>query len=201
MPRQRSGSKKGSKYGVRPRRERTIVPVKIPEAARPLCVGQIDNGPVIPIKPQPWDEQPERHYGDEQQSQWDGSVVQIQSGKNLAHDDRFDIDGSGFYFNFSSRVLATLLIASLIIPGSGRFPCARLGRPPPRPPMDRITSPALSPRLTRSSVTTEMITPPEVSNAIPFWGYFSRNLSARVRKVSTFEFGISIAITLTPFSV
>jgi len=39
-----------------------------------------------------------------------------------------------FYFSFSLTVFTTLLNAWLTLP-SGKLPCARLGRPPPLPPM------------------------------------------------------------------
>jgi len=97
------------------------------------------------------------------------------------------------YFNFSSTIFATFPIASFISAGSGRLPWARLGRPPPRPPMAAIRSPAFKPLFTTSSVTTEITVVPEAITAAPFLEYLSRNLSASERNVSAFAFETSAA--------
>src|SRR5690606_16868641 len=103
------------------------------------------------------------------------------------------------YFNFSSTTFDSCFKASVIFP-LGKLPCARLGRPPPLAPIPVSKSPALIPRLTTSSVTTAINVEPVVRTATPFFGYFSRNLSASILKVSTVESATSNPKTLTSFT-
>ena len=85
---------------------------------------------------------------------------------------KFKADAIRPYFNFSSTAFVTLLNASLTFDASGKLPCARLGRPPPRPPMAVMRSPAFSPRLTRSSVKTAITVVPVAKTAMPLLGIF-----------------------------
>jgi len=73
MPGKRAAAKKGGAQDICPGGERPVVLIKIPETLRVLQPGHQDNRPIIPIIPQPWDEQAEAQGTQQQQRQRDGA--------------------------------------------------------------------------------------------------------------------------------
>jgi len=77
MPGERAAAQNGGAQDVGPGGERPVVLVEIPETLSALQAGHQDDRPIIPIQPQPRDEQAEAQDAEQQQHQRYGAYSKL----------------------------------------------------------------------------------------------------------------------------